>query len=298
MINYPLEDFPLNGFAQLGSFLEKQKCINLLDKITQTRDFDSSLFLTKDDFDKAPKLKGVNPKKGENNLAETYDLNFVEENPAFISAMNAVLGEGYDILLKKFVMGVPESIIPDWVLEYTRGKMVANLGPYIKPEYRDITYFHGIDWHQDIIDYPNYVSDFITLYVYLDVATEDTSPLFVVPQSHIYGATVFPHNIEILNDKELRYTSGSGESSRFHYHMLLGEIGDVNLWHSSTLHGTKPHLHSIPRISLRYLIQKKSTLLELANRNVRGFHSLKNTRIDIDIKGNDLLIGNQINQLK
>ena len=34
------------------------------------------------------------------------------------------------------------------------GVNVANLGPYIKQKYRDITYFRGIDFHQDIIDYP------------------------------------------------------------------------------------------------------------------------------------------------
>ena len=32
----------------------------------------------------------------------------------------------------------------------------VNLGEFIKPKYRDITYFRGIDFHQDIIE--NYQS--------------------------------------------------------------------------------------------------------------------------------------------
>jgi hypothetical protein len=292
---YKLEDFPINGYAELGAILEQDKCRNLLDQIFSTREFDCDLFLEEDEFKRNPIMKGTNPTKGGFNLAEKFDLSFIEEHPDFKKAMYEVLGDDYQILLKKFVMGTPESIIPKWVYEFTKGQKVANLGPYIKPEYRDITYFHGIDWHQDIIDYPGHVSDFITVYVYLEEVTEETSPLYVVPKSHLLGATTFPHSIEIKSNNKLIYSNDFGKSSEFDFKMLLGKAGSVNFWHSSVLHGTQPHSESKPRISVRYLMQKKTTLLELANRNANGYHSLQNTRIDLDFKGNHKLKGNNIN---
>ena len=295
---FKIEDFPKNGFVQLGSILDKGKCQNLLDQIHSTRSFDSDLFLSESEFKSNPVMRGTNPQKGGYNLAEKLDLSFIENNPKFKESMEAILGSNYTILLKKFVMGTPESIMPDWLLAYTKGHKVANLGPYIKPEYRDITYFHGIDWHQDIIDYPNFVSDFITVYVYLADTTEDTSPLYAVPKSHQLGATTFPHKIDIKSKNKLIYTNDLGKSEEFDYMMLLGSAGSVNFWHSSTLHGTQPHINSKPRISVRYLIQKQTTLIDLANRNSIGYHSLENTRIDLDLKGNNKLKGNSINTIK
>lgn len=295
---YNIEHFPDNGFSQLGSIIEISKCKDLLDSVYSTRKFDSDLFLNEDEFKSKPIMKGTNPTRGGFNLAEKFDLSFIEENKLFKSAVSDILGNNYQILLKKFVMGTPESIMPDWVVKHTKGHKVANLGPYIKPIYRDITYFHGIDWHQDIIDYPSFVSDFITVYIYLENVTSETSPLYVVPKSHIFGATIFPHNIEIKSNFKMKYSDDFGNSDEFDYKTLLGSAGSVNLWHSNTLHGTQPHIYSKPRISLRYLIQKKPNLIDLANRNSTGFHSLKNTRLDLDSNGNHLLKGNSINSIK
>ena len=65
-----------------------------------------------------------------------------------------------NIMLKKFVVGVPTDWVPNWVYEETNGQMTSNLGPYIKPIYHDMTYFRGIDFHQDIIDHKSRISDF------------------------------------------------------------------------------------------------------------------------------------------
>ena len=65
------------------------------------------------------------------------------------------VGEGYEILNKKIVCGVPESSVPPWLRARILGNPVNNLGAYVRPEYRDITYFYGIDFHQDLIDYKN-----------------------------------------------------------------------------------------------------------------------------------------------
>lgn len=80
--------------------------------------------------------------------------------------MNKVCGKNYKILNSKFVMGIPHKFIPSWLEIELKDSLVSNLGPYVKEIYRDITYFRGIDWHQDIIDYPERNSDFITAYIY------------------------------------------------------------------------------------------------------------------------------------
>ena len=128
---------------------------------------------------------------------------------------------------------------------------VANLGAFIKPEYRDITYFHGIDYHQDIIDYKDRLTDFITLYVYLDDVTENDAPLFLLPESHKAGATTFPHDLVKVNDKYIY-----NQNQELNEIVLTGPAGTTYFWHSTTLHGTQPTKTSSPRISLRYLISK------------------------------------------
>ena len=52
-----------------------------------------------------------------------------------------------------------------------------------KEEHRDLTYFKGIDFHQDIIDFPDRDPDFITAYIYLDKVDTKTSPLYLIPNS-------------------------------------------------------------------------------------------------------------------
>ena len=298
MKNYNLQDFPVNGFVSLGSIIDKKLCAQITKSVFASRKFDETLFRSEEEFDSDSKRTGCNPRMGGHNLAEKYDLDFIEENPVFVDAMIQILGEEYDILLKKFVMGTPESIMPEWLLERTKNEMSNNLGPYIKPEFRDITYFHGIDWHQDIIDHPASVSDFITVYVYLADTNDNTSPLFVVPRSHILGASQFPHNIQKIGDDQIRYANDLGETDTFKFYKLLGESGSINFWHSSTLHGTQPHMDSVPRVSLRYLIKRKTTLLELTNREAHGFHSLRNTRNDIDSEGRPVKWGNKINTVE
>lgn len=109
---------------------------------------------------------------------------------------------------------MPDSWIPDWVIHEIDSLGVANLGPYIKPEFHDITYFHGIDFHQDLIDHPNRKADFITLYVYLDDVDEGMAPLAVVPRSHIFGATTFPHKITLHDGQNtLTYEDDRGRKS-------------------------------------------------------------------------------------
>ena len=88
---------------------------------------------------------------------------------------------------KIFVMGVPENMIPDWYLR-RRKSGYAPLAPFLRSEFYDMSFFFGIDYHQDMIDFSNRIGDFVTLYVYLDDVTSNMSPLHIVPGSHKFGA--------------------------------------------------------------------------------------------------------------
>ena len=54
----------------------------------------------------------------------------------------------------------------------------------------------GIDFHQDIIDWPTRSPDFITAYIYLNDIDKDSAPIFVVPKSHLLGASTSPHKLK------------------------------------------------------------------------------------------------------
>ncbi len=216
-------EFLEDGFIDLGTVLDKKLCEGLLQQVNSTRDFSSKLFLDESTYRKNPKTRKVNPGPGIN-LTENLDLRFIEENPIFKKIMTEILGENYKIILKKFIVGIPDSDIPQWVQKEIKDLGIPNLGQYIKEEYHDMTYFHGIDFHQDLIDHPNRKADFITLYVYLDDVSEEMSPLSVSPKSHIFGATTFPHDIKIQDDKII-YSDRRGNSGSFDHKFLLGYRG-------------------------------------------------------------------------
>jgi len=295
---YELDKFIENGFCQLGKILDVAECQKLIEGIQGSRDFSSSLFLSEEDYRANPTHKGVNPIDGRN-LIEKFNVDFIEKNPVFVSSLEKTLGKGYNVFNKKFVVGVPETWMPEWLLKETENLAVANMGAYIKPEYRDITYFHGIDFHQDIIDHKNRLSDFVTLYVYLEDTDENTSPLYVIPRSHKFGATTFPHDITYKAGKKLEYSDRKGHQDEFENLMLTSPGGTVYFWHACTLHGTKPHIDSKPRISVRYLIEKDPTvhdsLIDKLNDTIIGDLALETTRVDLNEKGEATVRQNIIN---
>ena len=80
----------------------------------------------------------------------------------------------------------------------------------IKPKYRDIRHFHGIDYHQDFIDFSLERGNFITVYIYLSKVTKKMSPLNLLPGTHLGGPSIFPHNLNI-NKKKIIYKSDGGK---------------------------------------------------------------------------------------
>lgn len=262
----------------------------LLAGIRKTRTFDEGLFLSETDFDADPLYVGVNPRPGRNLLEQLEDrLGFVEQAPQIVESLTALLGAGYEILHKKVVCGVPASSVPEWLKVRIHGNPVNNLGPYVRPEYRDITYFYGIDFHQDLIDYKARKADFLTLYVYLHPVTRADAPLYLLERSHKLGGSIFPHDLEQTAPGVWRYRNGEYGEVMTRQSILTGGAGFAAMWHACTLHGTQPDAADHERISLRYLIARGSGArapgMDAVNATLRGPLSLDSTRQDLAADG-------------
>jgi hypothetical protein len=278
-----------DGLVRFCEILPAGQVARVLDGVRATRTFGPDLFLSEAAFDADPQFKGVNPRPGRN-LAERFDadLAFVLAAPAIDGALRALLGADYRVLDRKFVCGVPESWLPSWLLKRIAGNPVNNLGAYVRPEFRDVTYFYGIDFHQDLIDHPARTADFVTLYVYLHPVTRADAPLHVLPGSHRFGATVFPHDLERLGEGRWRYGDGRGASAILSQHVLTGAAGFAALWHACTLHGTQPDTADRERISLRYVIARGDAAragIDRVNESLAGPLALAATREDLDASG-------------
>ena len=191
-----ISTFKNKGLIEFKELIDKNKCDRLYKNILNNRRWGKNIFKTKKSFLKNPQYKKTNPGKGKFNLAERFDLNFIENHRDIKFILSEILGADYEIILKKFVVAVPDSWIPNWLKRKVKSSLAPNLGPFIKNIYRDVTYFRGIDYHMDQIDFPNQSSEFITLYIYLNDTTSKMSPLNIIEKSHIFGPTKFPHYIK------------------------------------------------------------------------------------------------------
>jgi len=273
----------------------------LLQAIRAARPIDEALFLSQAEFDADPKYRGVNPQPGRNLLERFPDaLAFVEGSLMITGALEAVLGQGYRVLDKKVVCGVPASIIPPWLKARIEGAPVNNLGPYVRPDCRDVTYFYGIDFHQDLIDYKDRAADFLTLYVYLHPVGENDAPLYLLEGSHALGGTLFPHDLTRTGPDAWRYGDRKGQAIDVRQRQLTGPAGFAAMWHACTLHGTQPHAADRARFSLRYLLERgpgAEAGLDRVNAALNGPLSLTDTRVDLAENGAAAVKGNVINRL-
>ena len=262
---------------------------DLLAAIRAERRFDAGLFLTEAAFDADPRYTGVNPRPGRNLIDRFEDrLGFVEQAPAVVTALTTLLGPGYTLLNRKLVCGVPTRAVPPWLARRIAGNPVNNLGAYVRPEARDVTYFHGIDFHQDLIDYKDRKADFLTLYVYLHPVGRHDAPLHLLDGSHRLGASVFPHALARIDETHWRYRNGGAGEATVRRRVLTGGTGFAALWHACTLHGTQPDHADSERLSLRYLFAPgpgRGGRLEAVNAAIGAPLSLSATRIDLDGAG-------------
>lgn len=290
-----------NGFFYFRSFLNDKKCSKLLRTVYKNRNF-KNIFLSEKKFyqnyKKNKSKTGLNPGPGRN-LLHKLDCNFIFENEKFKKIMKLVLGDRYRILDYKLVMGMPQSKIPKWIIKRTHNYHSVNLAEYINQKFRDLTYFKGIDFHQDIIDFPDRDPDFVTAYIYLDQVNENTSPLYLIPKSHQLGADTFPHNLKFINNKVYYKVKRNKIISKTK--MLSGKSGTLSIWHPFMLHGTKPHEFDKPRISVRILATKNrksviGCLLDQINNKIKGKKILKIRRSDLNEKGKVTKKNNMINK--
>ena len=258
-------EFLQEGVIDLGPIIDIDQCNNLKNQFNKIRPIDAQffkekVFLKESEFDPEKSHYGTGPGVGRN-LAERVNLDFIEKNPIVQETLSKVLGSDYKIMGKKFVMGLPENMIPDWINKRSKNLGFVNLCALVRPEFRDMTYFHGIDYHMDLVDHKNRIGDFITLYIYLENVTANMSPLHVIPRSHIFGGTTVPHDVKSLGENKILYADRRGKSAEFHTKMLTGTVGSVFFWSQYNLHGTMPtSITNTPRVSLRYLIERgKST---------------------------------------
>ncbi|MDC3332899.1 phytanoyl-CoA dioxygenase family protein [bacterium] len=304
-----LDNLKSNGVHLFGSLLDKKEITALYQAMIESRDFGQSLFLSEADYRSQATHFKANPTP-DFNFLNTFEesLNLVEKNPTITRVLSELLGDDYEVVIKKAICGVPSQWLPEWIKTAIHDVNVANLGPYIKPEFRDITYFRGIDFHQDIIDWPQGATDldpstFFTLYVYLHDVDQYDSPLHILPNSHQFGATLFPHQLTEQSDKQWQYKDDRGRAMAVEDKALVGGPGFVGLWHNCLLHGTQPVQHESERfrLSLRYLIgkskkQKAATGIDVINNTIDGELSPIRTRNDLDQQGRAQLRGNVINQ--
>lgn len=292
-------NFVEKGYAIFPEFIDTAACEKLISSIS-TRKTLTNLFLSEKEFKDAPMMRGVNPRPGRN-LAEELPMNIVYQSKNFKNLMQQIFGPNFSVMDCKLVMGIPTRNLPEWLLPKIKNNLVNNLGPYVKQEYRDVTYFHGIDYHQDIIDYPEKISNFITAYIYLDKVTSEDAPIHILEKSHKLGCSVFPHNLcKDHNGNAYNYKNDFGLELRCSEKVLLGNPGDFFIWHPATLHGTQPAKSLTPRLSLRLLIECSTELnenswLQKTNSTIEGPFKLNKTRDDLDKLGAARIKGNKIN---
>jgi len=295
----PTQDFIEAGYHRFDRPVDPRAAGRLLARLRATRAFDGGLFLSEGAFDADPQYTGVNPRPGRNLLeGRDADLAFVEQDPAIVAGLTELLGDGYQVLNKKVVCGVPATAVPAWLKARITDNPVNNLGAYVRPEYRDITYFYGIDFHQDLIDFKDRDADFVTLYVYLHPVGAHDAPLYLLEESHRLGATLFPHDLTRQGDG-WRYGDRQGAAVKTRQVMLTGGAGSVAMWHACTLHGTQPDAADNERLSLRYLFAKRPGVtagIDAVNASLHGPIRLADTRQDLDENGAARIKANSVNR--
>ena len=291
--------FSVHGIETIKNFFKKKDCEKLYKTAIKKINF-NDLFKSENNFQKIKKFKDVNPRIGKN-LIEKMNTEFIFLDEKFMKLMSKVLGNSWKVLDYKFVCGVPEKIIPSWVKKKMKGEFVPNLGPYIREKYQNVTYFMGIDYHQDIIDFAERESDFITAYIYINDVDRNSSPIKIIPKSHTIGASVFPHKIKVKNNEYLEVFNDNNKKILTKPIEIVGKTGQLSFWHCSIMHGTKPMNSDKPRLSVRISIEKNkkeigNCIIDKVNKNINGKLSLNQTRRDLTKKGNSIIKGNFLNK--
>ena len=277
------KSFKDEGFLNLGSMINPRDCAVAHDKIALFKDLGPHIFIDEKHY---RENKAAQRKTGSTgNVLDHVDMSFLEKNPEFVHTLKELLGENYTVLARRVICGVPTAWIPDWVVhELMNNDLknfdIPNLSCFIRDEYRYLRYLAGIDFHQDIHDFKNTDSDMITVYVYLDQVSDKESPLYIMPKSHMAGASAFPHRIQRTGEHAWKFKSDHGDVFDLSHQALHGGPGTCYLWHGCLLHGTLPSIADRPRLSLRYIFgmdpKSKDCIMAQTNAAIKRPLSLEN----------------------
>ena len=181
------EKFINLGYLDFKGMFDKNLCKKLNTSILKVRKINKNIFVKKKDY-------SIKKTKNKNNIIDQFDLDFIFKNKLFLNKIKLILGEEFEIYAKRIICGVPNNIFPKWISSKMDLNSI-NVGKFIKSKYGDLRYFHGIDYHQDIIDFSQEEGNFVTVYIYLDKVTKKMSPLNLLPGTHLGGPSIFPHNL-------------------------------------------------------------------------------------------------------
>lgn len=305
-----INEFNKTGICSLNNFFDEKKISNLYESLLELRKINSDLFLNEKEYKKIkyqeylynkylkffvflkkkmfPKTKHPEPFRKGKNILNNLNIDFIEKNENFVNLCQKILGKNYKILLKKVVISVGEHQLPEYVKPILKFATIRVLSDFIKEEFQDVTYFNGIDFHQDYLDFYKKKTDFITAYLYLNDVDETMAPLTVIENSHKLLATTYPHNLIKDSEKTFSYYSNVSDEklSNLNFKKLLNKSNSLFFWTAYTLHGTTMQTSLKNRYSLRFLISYDSQdsnlpinkLLLNLKKNKKLFPYLKNTR--------------------
>ena len=283
------KEFLTSGLIDPKSKFKTAECLKILSSLRKEFSLGKNIFKTEHQYLKNQTSIGVNPEVKKNNFALNVNLDFIEKNKDLKKTLTEILGKNYKIILKKFVVQVPEKWIPLWVKQRIKKEINPNLNRYILPKYQKLTYFRGVDYHMDLIEHKKEKVKFITLYVYLNKVGKSNSPLNIIEKSFKYGATKFPHKLKRLSKNKMIYND-----EIFRKKLLIGGIGSFYIWSCLNLHGAEENKSNIPRISLRYKIKsknfksKKNIIDKLFNK-IKGDDYLDKARTDVNEKNYQII---------
>ena len=269
-----IENFTKLGFLKLKNSFNKNLCQKLNNDISKIRIINKNIFLSEKGYLNQKRRK---KKRNIKNILDNFNLDFIFKNKIFLEKIKFILGEDFEIYAKRIICGVPQKLFPMWVSSRI-DLQSPNIGSFVKPKYRDIRYFHGIDYHQDLIDFSLEKGNFVTVYIYLSNVTKKMSPLNIIPGTHLCGPGIFPHDL-VRKKNKIIYKSDGGKVVNSKSKMLIGEAGDVWIWHSCLLHGTEFNVTSKPRFSLRLILRQKknckNALMNKVNKKIKNIIAFK-----------------------
>tara|TARA_Y100000590_G_scaffold419436_1_gene521175 strand:+ start:801 stop:1727 length:927 start_codon:yes stop_codon:yes gene_type:complete len=277
--------FISKGWYDFGNILDKKKCKELYDNILRKRPLTKNIFYqSKKEFKQKGRFKNYSPGASNHNflLDQNIDLSFIEDSKLFKDNVGKIMGNNYKIMKKTVIRSVPFSRLPKWIVKETEDFGRPNLNPFITDKFQDIQYFLNADFHQDMTR----GKKFATFYIYLENVKRKDSALRLLENSHIHGATPYPHYLRTSKrEKDMWfYTSLTGEHLKCREICLEGTAGKVACWHGLTLHGSYYNFSNNPRVSLRYLIQSnskhlKNSIFGKCRKNIKGKMVEKNSKL-------------------